>query len=457
MLFLSSISLNLWKNRKIYKPTKIYPFVKMAEKKTNINVVFVGHVDHGKSTTIGRLMYDAGVLPEQELQKLKEEAKKLGKVGFEFAFVMDKFKEERERGVTIDLSYKKFMTKKYQVTIIDAPGHKDFVKNMITGASQADAAFLTVAAKEGVQPQTKEHLWLLRTMGVQQVNVTINKMDAVDYKEEAFNKTKADVSVILKQVGINPEKVTFLAISAFMGDNVVKRSEKMPWYKGPTLMEMFDLLQEPKKPTQLPMRMPLQDVYEITGIGVVPVGKIETGIMKVGQKVIILPGRSGKGIPGEIKTIEMHHEALTEALAGDNVGINIKGIGKKDVARGDVVCDAGKPATIAEEFTAQIAVINHPTVIAKGYTPVFHVHTAQVPCQFIEIIKKIDPKTGQASAEKPDFIKNGDVAVVRLKPMGNLVIEKQVDNPNMSRFAIRDAGATVAAGVCIDLVPKKLL
>ena len=429
----------------------------MADKKTNINVVFVGHVDHGKSTTIGRLMYDSGVLPEQELQKLKEEAQKVGKVGFEFAFVMDKFKEERERGVTIDLSYKKFMTKKYQVTIIDAPGHKDFVKNMITGASQADAAFLTVAAKEGVQPQTKEHLWLLRTMGVQQINVNVNKMDAVDYKEEAYNKTKADVSVILKQVGINPEKVTFLAISAFKGDNIVKKSDKMPWYKGPTLMEMFDLLEEPKKPTTLPMRMPLQDVYEITGIGVVPVGKIETGIMKVGQKVIILPGRSGKGVAGEIKTIEMHHEAMPEAIAGDNVGINIKGIGKKDVARGDVVCDAAKPATIAEEFTAQIAVINHPTVIAKGYTPVFHVHTAQVPCQFVEIVKKIDPKTGQASAEKVDFIKNGDVAVVKLKPMGNLVIEKQADNPNMSRFAIRDAGATVAAGICIDLVPKKLL
>jgi elongation factor 1-alpha len=387
---------------------------------------------------------------------LKEEAKKHGKVGFEFAFVMDRFKEERERGVTIDLAYKKFMKNKFQVTIIDAPGHKDFVKNMITGASQADVAFLTVSAKEGVQPQTKEHLWLLRTMGVAQVHVLVNKMDAVDYKEEAYNKTKADVSVILKQVGINPEKVVFLAISAFLGDNVAKKSNKMAWYKGPSLIEMLDLLEEPKKPTQLPMRMPLQDVYEITGIGTVPVGKIETGIMKVGQKVIILPGRSGKGIPGEIKTIEMHHEGMAEALAGDNVGINIKGIGKKDVARGDVVCDAAKPATIAEEFTAQIAVINHPTVIAKGYTPVFHVHTAQVPCQFIEIVKKIDPKTGQASSEKVDFIKNGDVAVVKLKPMGNLVIEKQSENPNMSRFAIRDAGATVAAGVCIDLKAKAI-
>jgi len=428
---------------------------KMAHTKPTMNVVFVGHVDHGKSTTIGRLMYDSGMIPEQEMVKLKEEAAKNGKVGFEFAFVMDNIKEERERGVTIDLSYKKLITQKFEVTIIDAPGHKDFVKNMITGASQADCAFLVVAAQHGVMPQTKEHLWLLRTMGVSQIAIWINQMDAVNWEEAKFNQVKEDVTNLLKAVGIKPETVTFLAGSGFNGDNVAKRSEKMPWYKGPTILEQLDLFKEPSKPTTLPLRMPLQDVYEITGIGTVPVGKIETGKMVLNQKVIILPGRSGRGIPGEIKTIEMHHESMPEALAGDNVGVNIRGIGKKDVARGDVVCDAAKPASIVEEFTAQIAVINHPTVIAKGYTPVFHIHTAQVPCQFIEIIEKMDPKTGQVAQKNPDFIKNGDVAKVRLKPLGNLVIETLKDNPYMARFAIRDAGATVAAGMCIDLVPKK--
>ena len=428
----------------------------MARAKPNMNVVFVGHVDHGKSTTIGRLMYDSGVLPEQELVKLKEEAAKHGKVGFEFAFVMDKFKEERERGVTIDLSYQKLVTKNFEVTIIDAPGHKDFVKNMITGASQADCAFLVVAAQHGVMPQTKEHLWLLRTMGVEQIAVIINQMDTVNYDEAKFNKVKEDVTTLLKAVGVKPETVTFLAISGFKGDNVAKKSDKMHWYKGPTVLEQLDLFKTPKKPTDLPLRMAIQDVYEITGIGTVPVGKIETGIMKPGQKVIILPGRSGKGVPGEVKTVEMHHEALPEAMAGDNVGCNIRGVGKKDIARGDVICDAAKPATIAAEFTAQIAVINHPTVIAKGYTPVFHVHTAQVPCQFIEIQKKLDPRTGQVAQENPDFIKNVDVAIVKIKPMGNLVLEKQKENPHMARFAIRDAGATVAAGICVDLVEKKL-
>ena len=426
----------------------------MAKEKPIINVAFVGHVDHGKSTTIGQLMFQSGKLTQQELDKLKAIAQEKGKVGFEFAYYMDKFKEERDRGVTIDLSYEKLPTRKFEVTIIDAPGHKDFIKNMITGASQADAAFLTVAAKEGVQPQTKEHAWLLRTMGVAQVAVLVNKMDAVDYKEEAYKKIKEDVSAVLKQAGFKIEKIAFIPISGLKGDNITKKSDKMPWYKGPTLLEQFDNFEQPEKPTNLPLRMPLQDVYDITGIGTVPVGKIETGIMKIGHKVLILPGRSGKGIAGEVRTIEMHHEQLQQAEAGDNVGVNIRGVGKKDIARGDVICDAAKPATIAEEFVAQVAVISHPTVIAKGYTPVFHIHTAQVPCQFIELIEKTSPD-GQ-TAKNPDFLKNGDVAKVRIKPIGNLVLETQATNPHMSRFAIRDAGATVAAGVCIELKAKKL-
>jgi elongation factor 1-alpha len=427
----------------------------MAKQKPIMNVVFVGHVDAGKSTTVGRLFYDSGMVSEQDMVKLKEEAAKYGKAGFEFAFVMDKFKEERERGVTIDLSYKKIITQKFEVTIIDAPGHKDFVKNMITGASQADAAFLVVDVVNGVQPQTKEHLWLLRTMGVKNLAVYINKMDMVNYDEAKFKKVKEDLSNLLKQVGYKPDVVPFLAGSSQVGDNVAKKTTKMPWYKGPSVLEQLDLFPAPEKPTNLPLRMPIQDVYEITGIGTVPVGKIETGTMKPGQKILVLPGRSGKGVEGEVRSVEMHHEQLPIAEAGDNVGVNIRGIGKKDIARGDVICDASSPAKIAEEFTAQIAVINHPTVIAKGYTPVFHVHTAQVPCQFIELVSKLDPRTGQVAQDHPDFLKNGDVAIVKIKPVGNLVLETADVNPFMARFAIRDAGATVAAGVCKSIIEKK--
>ena len=248
----------------------------MAKTKPIMNVVFVGHVDAGKSTTVGRLMFDGGAVSEQEMKKLKDEAAKNGKAGFEFAYIMDSIKEERERGVTIDLSYKKLITQKYEVTIIDTPGHRDFVKNMITGASQADAAFLVISAPSGVQPQTTEHLWLLRTMGVKAINVVVNKMDAVEYKEDVFNKVKEEVGKLLAGVGINPETTTFIAASSLQGDNVGKKSDKMPWYKGPTVLEFLDQLPAPESPTNLPMRMPVQDVYEITGIGTVPVGSVET-------------------------------------------------------------------------------------------------------------------------------------------------------------------------------------
>jgi elongation factor 1-alpha len=427
----------------------------MAKEKPNMNVVFVGHVDAGKSTTVGRLLFDSGAVSAQEMEKLKAEAQKHGKVGFEFAYVMDRIKEERERGVTIDLAYKKILTDKFQITIIDAPGHRDFVKNMITGASQADAAFLVIAAPSGVQPQTTEHLWLLRTMGVRNLAVLVNKMDEVEYKEEKYNKVKEDVSKLLKGVGVNPETTAFIATSGLKGDNVNNKSTNMPWYKGPTVMEQFDKFPAPELPTNLAMRMPVQDVYEITGIGTVPVGKVETGIMKKGMKVIVLPGRTGKGIEGELKTIEAHHEQLDQADAGDNVGINIRGVGKKDIARGDVVCESANPIPVVEEFIATITVINHPTVLAKGYTPVFHVHTAQVPCQFTELIAQINPATGEIIKENPDFLKNGDSARVRIKPQGNLCLETNKDNPFMSRFAVRDAGATVAAGMCTEIVKKK--
>ncbi|MFH1636959.1 MAG: translation elongation factor EF-1 subunit alpha [Candidatus Woesearchaeota archaeon] len=426
----------------------------MAKEKPHMNIVFVGHVDHGKSTTVGRLLYDAGTIDEQTLRKLKEKAKELGKAGFEFAFVMDNLKEERERGVTIDPAHKKFVTDKYEYTIIDAPGHRDFVKNMITGAAQADVACLVVAAGEGVMAQTKEHIYLCRTLGVDQIAVLVNKMDVVDFAEDKFTKVKEEVSKVLQQVGYKLDKVEFIPISAFQGENVVKKSEKMAWYKGPTVRELLDKFDEPEKPVTLPLRLPIQDVYNITGIGVVPVGRVETGKMKIGDKVVVLPGREGKGVPGEVKSIEMHHEQIQEAIPGDNIGFCVRGIGKKDIARGDVLGHASNPPSIVSEFTGQIIVLNHPSVVTVGYTPVFHIHTAQVACRFEALLKKLDPATGQTLQENPDFVKNGDVVVAKIKPTKPLVIEKQSEIPQMASFAIRDAGMTVAAGKCIDYVKK---
>lgn len=428
----------------------------MAKGKPHMNIVFIGHVDHGKSTTVGRLLYDTGTVDEQTMRKLKDKAKELGKAGFEFAFVMDNLKEEQERGLTIDLSHRKFETSKYYFTIIDAPGHKDFIKNMITGAAQADAGILVVSANpgDGVQAQTKEHIFLSRTLGVNQLVIYINKMDMAKYDEKRFNEVKEEVSKQLKMVGYKPDDIQFVAGASFVGDNVAKKSQNMPWYKGGTLLETLDTLKEPQKPTQLPLRLPIQDVYNITGIGVVPVGKVVSGVMKVNDKVIIVPAREGKGIAGEVKTIEMHHEQMQQAEPGDNIGFNVRGIEKKDITRGDVLGHVNNPPTVATEFTAQMVVLNHPTVITVGYTPVFHVHTAQVACQITEIVKKLDPATGATKEEKPDFIKNGDAAIVKIKPIQPLCIEKQAEIPQMARFAVRDSGVTVAAGMCIDLVKK---
>ncbi|MBU4501577.1 MAG: translation elongation factor EF-1 subunit alpha [Nanoarchaeota archaeon] len=426
----------------------------MAKEKPHINVVFVGHVDHGKSTTVGRLLYDSGAIDEQAMRKLKDLAQQLGKSGFEFAFIMDNLKEERERGVTIDLMHKKFVTDKFEYTVIDAPGHKDFVKNMITGASQADVGFLVVAAAEGVMAQTKEHIWLCKTLGVNQIAVIVNKMDSVKYDEAKYKAVKESVSEVLKGIGYKVDDIPFIPASALQGDNVFKKSENMAWYTGPTVREQLDLFKEPEKPTELPLRIPIQDVYSITGIGVVPVGRVETGKMKVGDKVIFVPAREGTGVTGECKSIEMHHEDIKEAIPGDNIGFSVRGIGKKDIARGDVLGHVDNPPKVVSEFTAQMVILNHPTVITAGYTPVFHVHTAQVACRFDKIEKKLDPATGATKEENPDFIKNGDAAIVKIIPTKPLVLEKQSEIPQMSRFAIRDAGSTVAAGMCIDLVQK---
>ncbi len=424
----------------------------MARGKPHVNLVVIGHVDHGKSTTVGRILFNSGKLTEKELSDLKKLAAEYGKVGFEFAFVMDKVKEERERGVTIDLSYQEFETAKYYFTIIDAPGHKDFVKNMITGTSQADAALLVVSSNpgEGVMEQTREHVFLAKTLGVAQLIVAANKMDMAKYEEKRYLEVKAEVEKLLKTVGFDITKVPIIPISAQFGENIDKPSTQMPWYKGPTLLAAFDLLAPPVKPTNLPLRMPVQDVYTITGIGTVPVGRIETGIMKTNDKIIVMP--SGK--QGEVKSIEMHHEQMTQAEPGDNVGINVRGLTKEDMRRGDVIGHPANPPSVVKEFTAKIAVLNHPTVITVGYSPVFHCHTAQVSCKIKEIKKKLDPRTGQTLAEKPDFIKTGDMAEIVVEPLQPFCIEKYSEFPQMAKFAIRDMGRTVAAGMVMDIVKK---
>jgi elongation factor 1-alpha len=418
--------------------------------KPHLNLVTMGHVDHGKSTLLGRLLFEKGEVKEEEIKKFEALGDK-GKT-FKFAWVFDDLKEERERGLTIDLAHRKFETDKYYFTLIDDPGHRDFVKNMITGASQADAGILVVAADDGIMPQTREHAALAFTLGVGQLVVAINKMDLVDYKKEVYEKLKSEIMDMLRVVGYrNADKFPFVPVAAFYGENVTKPSSKMSWYSGPTLLQALDAFVIPPKPIDKPLRIPIQDVYSITGVGTVPVGRVETGVLKVGDTLVFEP--SGK--TGEVKSIEMHHEPIPKAEPGDNIGFNVRGIAKNEIRRGDVAGLPSSPPTVASEFVARIAVLQHPTAIAAGYTPVFHVHTAQVACQITEIINKLDPKTGSVLEEHPQFIKRGDMATIRVKPTKPLVIEKVSDIPQLARFAIRDMGMTIAAGVCIDVVKAK--
>ena len=427
--------------------------------KPHLNLVVIGHVDHGKSTTMGHLLYLTGAIDDRTIREFEEEAKRLGKETFKFAWVLDNLKEERERGLTIDLRFLKFETKKYFFTIIDAPGHRDFVKNMITGASQADAAILVVSAKRGefeagIGPggQTREHAFLAYTLGVNQLAVAINKMDdaSVNWSQERYEEVKNEIARMLKMVGYKVEKIPFVPVSGWTGDNLVEKSDKMPWYDGPTLIEALDTFELPPKPIDKPLRIPIQDVYTITGVGTVPVGRVETGVLKEGDEVVFMP----PNVKGEVKSIETHHTRIPKAEPGDNIGFNVRGVAKKDIRRGDVCGHVDNPPTVAKEFIGQIIVIYHPTAIAAGYTPVMHFHTGQMAVQFVELIKKFDPRTGQTVEEKPSFLKTGDGALVRFRPLRPIAIETYSEFPEIGRFAIRDMGTTIAAGVVREITEK---
>jgi len=425
----------------------------MGKEKTHINIVVIGHVDAGKSTTTGHLIYKCGGIDKRTIEKFEKEAAEIGKSSFKYAWVLDKLKAERERGITIDIALWKFETPKYYVTIIDAPGHRDFIKNMITGTSQADAAVLVIASGAGEfeagiskEGQTREHVLLAFTLGVKQMIVAINKMDdkSVNWSQARYDEIKKEVSAYLKKVGYNPDKVSFVPISGWNGDNMLESSTNTPWYKGPTLLEALDAIEPPKRPTEKPLRLPLQDVYKIGGIGTVPVGRVETGVLKPGMVVTFAPS----GISTEVKSVEMHHESLPEAVPGDNVGFNVKNISVKDIRRGYVASDSkNDPAMEAADFTAQVIVLNHPGQIGAGYTPVLDCHTAHIACKFAELLSKIDRRTGKAQEENPKFVKSGDAAMVKLIPSKPMCVETFSEYPPLGRFAVRDMRQTVAVGV----------
>lgn len=442
----------------------------MPKDKTHINIVVIGHVDSGKSTTTGHLIYKCGGIDKRAIEKFEKEAQEMGKGSFKYAWVLDKLKAERERGITIDIALWKFETDNFYVTIIDAPGHRDFIKNMITGTSQADCAVLIVAAGVGefeagisTNGQTREHALLAYTLGVKQLIVGVNKMDSTEppYSEARFNEIVKEVSGYVKKVGYNPKAVVFVPISGWHGDNMLEQSDKMGWYKGwsierkegnasgKTLFNALDSILPPKRPTDKPLRLPLQDVYKIGGIGTVPVGRVETGLLKPGTVVTFAPAN----LTTEVKSVEMHHEALTEALPGDNVGFNIKNVSVKEIRRGNVCGDSkNDPPKGAGSFDAQVIILNHPGQINAGYSPVLDCHTAHIACKFAELKEKIDRRSGKKLEDNPKFVKSGDACIATLIPSKPMCVESFSEYPPLGRFAVRDMRQTVAVGVIKSVI-----
>jgi elongation factor 1-alpha len=433
----------------------------MVKDKVHINLVVIGHVDSGKSTTTGHLIYKCGGIDKRTIEKFEKEATEMGKGSFKYAWVLDKLKAERERGITIDIALWKFETKKYYFTIIDAPGHRDFIKNMITGTSQADCAILMIASGQGEfeagyakNGQTREHALLAFTLGVKQLIVCINKMDdkSVNYSESRYNEISEELKKFLAKCGYDIKKINFVPISGWVGDNMIERSTNMKWYKGPILLEALDGITPPKRPIEKPLRLPLQDVYKIGGIGTVPVGRVETGVLKPGMTVVFSPAQ----LSTEVKSVEMHHEALDQATPGDNVGFNVKGLAIKDIKRGMVCGDTkNDPPLPSATFNAQVIVLDHPNKIMAGYTPVLDCHTSHIACKFNKLLQSIDKRTGKKKEDDPKSIKSGDAAIVEMVPSKPMCVEAFSEYPPLGRFAVRDMRKTVAVGVIKSVMRKE--
>jgi len=454
----------------------------MTEGKQHVSIVICGHVDAGKSTTTGRLIFELGGIPQREMDKLKEEADRLGKGSFAFAFYMDRQKEERERGVTISCTTKEFFTESKHYTVIDAPGHRNFIKNMITGASQADVALLMVPAdgnfttaiargnhKAGeVQGQTRQHALLINLLGVKQLLVGVNKMDAdiAGYKESRYTEIKEEVQRMLERVGwpkaFISGSVPFLPISGWKGDNLIKKSENMDWWKGCDIKNgsvtthadtLLDCLEKfvviPERSTTSIARTPISGIYKIKGIGDVLSGRVEQGTVKPGEEVVFLPTHtSSTPCDGKIFTVEMHHKTVPAAVSGDNCGFNIKGLKKENMPRAGDVMVLKSDSTInrAKAFTAQIRVLDHPGELKTGYCPIAFVRTGRSAVRMTKIDWKVGKETGNAKLESPVSLKANEMAQAVFEPQAPFVVDTFKNCEGLGRVALMEGASVIMLG-----------
>ena len=457
----------------------------MSEGKQHISIVVCGHVDAGKSTTTGHLIFKLGGISEREMQKLQAEADQQGKSSFAFAYYMDKDKAERERGVTINCTTKEFFTDSYHYTIVDAPGHRDYVKNMITGAGCADVALLLVPAEAGgfetavakgdhasgeVQGQTRQHARLLGLLGIEKLIVGVNKMDSCDWSEQRFNEIKSEMTQMITSAGFKPKQVPFIPFSGFKGENLVEQTDKMPWYKGwkanvskdevvegVTLYDALEKLARPPKRNDTgDLRIPINGIYKIKGVGDVITGRVEQGTVNAGDTVRITPREIENA---KVFSIEMHHKTWPNAKPGDNVGMNIKGLDKNNMPKvGDVITLQKDVVYPVESFIAQVVVQEHPGQLKPGFSPCIHVRTAKSACKMSKINWKQSKKTGNEKQEGPQFLERGESAEVEFVPQQPIYLESFDKCQGLGRIAVMDSNNLVMLGKVMSVKykpPKK--
>jgi elongation factor 1-alpha len=463
----------------------------MSSEKTHVSLVICGHVDAGKSTTTGRLILELGGISERGMDKLKAEAEALGKGSFAFAFYMDNQKEERARGVTISCTTKEFFTEKYHYTIIDAPGHRDFIKNMITGASQADCAVIMVPAdgnfttaiakgnhKQGiVQGQTRQHARLINLLGVKQVVIGVNKMDCdvAKYSKTRYDEIADEMKLMLSRVGFKKgyiaKSIPIVPISGWCGDNLITKSDKMPWWKGAdvvcqdkttvhvdTLLQCFnDMVQPPVRDNTKAMRTPVSGVYKIKGVGDVITGRVEQGEVKPNEMVKFLPTHTtSTACTGKIFTVEMHHKSQPSAGCGDNVGLNVKALPKENPPRvGDVMVHEKETALCTvQDFSAAVQILDHPGQLKVGYTPIAFVRTGRSAIKMEKIVWKMGKSTGGQKVEDPAFVKANEMAFITFVPAQPFVCDKFKSCEGLGRIAIMEGNGVVMLGKVMKVTPK---
>ena len=463
----------------------------MTEGKIHLSIVICGHVDAGKSTTTGRLIFELGGIPEREMTKLRAEAEALGKGSFAFAFYMDRQKDERARGVTIQCTTKEFFTDSYHYTIIDAPGHRDFIKNMITGSSQADVAMVLVPAdgnfttsiakgnaKAGeVQGQTRQHALLINLLGVKQLIVGVNKMDCgtAKYSKERFEEIKDEMTSMLTRVGWKKgfvaKSVPVIPISGYMGDNLIKPSTNMDWWKGVdgkvgdktvhvhTLLDAFEkMVTPPERSDKGALRVPISGVYAIKGTGDVLTGRIEQGSAKPGDEVVFLPTHTtANPCAGKVFSIEMHHKTLDAALPGHNVGMNIKGLPKGNKPRtGDImILKSDTSLKPCKSFVAQVKVLTHPNELKCGYCPIAFIRTARSAVKMVKIDWKIGKETGGKKLDDPVSIKSNEMAQLVFEPQQPFVVDSFKSCEGLGRVAIMEGNGVVMLGKVVSVTFKE--